>query len=98
MSELIEAPLDAAPASAKSVASTPVTVSPNLTVYETEEAFVGVTFTRLIDVTVGGVVSFVRATVSEPVFPPAVTQTRIVFDPSDRELAATVVVTVPGAV
>jgi hypothetical protein len=47
-------------ASWKSVESTPVTLSLNVTVHETDEALVGVAPERLIDTTNGGVVSILH--------------------------------------
>ena len=62
-------------ARAKSAASTPPTDSPNVTVHERLEAFVGLLAARLIEVTVGAVRSIVTAGAEAatvgPVFPAA---------------------------
>jgi hypothetical protein len=57
VTDVIDAPDAPAPASAKSVESTPVTLSLKVTVHWTLAAFVGVVPARLIVETVGAVVS-----------------------------------------
>src|SRR2546425_994270 len=85
----------------KSLASTPVTLSLNVTAKLTLVAFVeqALVGTQLMDETVGAIVSFVTVVDAEPVLPTAsVTQTRIVLAPSANEPAAMLVGTVLGCV
>ena len=75
---VIDAPVGPVAASAKSPESTPVTLFENVTVHETEAAFVGEAPARLIELTAGGAVSTVnwRGVLNAPGVRPSVACTR----------------------